>query len=509
MKAVVMAGGEGSRLRPLTSTRPKPLAPVANKPVMEHIIDLLRTHEIREVVGTLHYLADEIESYFGDGSAFGVALSYVVEDTPLGTAGAVKLAEHLLRDEPFLVISGDALTDADLTALLADHARSGATATIALQRVANPLEFGVVITDDHKRITRFLEKPSWGEIFSDTINTGIYVLDPVVFDFMERGKNYDFSRDIFPRLLHEGKLVQGFITENYWTDIGNLQQYRQANYDALNGKVRVKIPGTESSPGIWLGEDCRIDPDAHLIAPVVLGKNVVVEAGAVVGADTVLGNSTIVARNARVHRTIAWDDAYFGESSALNGCTVADRNIVKDRVSIGEGTVIGRGCTIGSGAVLRPNIKIWPDKTVSSGSIVSMSLDLRNKVARFALRRLRSFGIGERRDHAGIRDEARSSVRLASAARPDGHDQPRLASRLTDHEPLHHIRSSFGRSQRRGPAFASASARALRDADGRRRWRPYPNQPERPKLTPDGILRRKRDQRRQIDRAQSRKPLLP
>ena len=374
MKAVVMAGGEGSRLRPLTSRRPKPLAPIANKPVMEHIVDLLRKHGVTEIVATIHYLADEIESYFGDGSAFGVALSYVVEDTPLGTAGAVKLAEHLLRDEPFLVISGDALTDLDLSALVADHRRTGAMATITLKRVPNPLEFGVVITDDQRRITRFLEKPSWGEIFSDTINTGIYVLDPSVFDYMERGKNYDFSRDLFPRMLHETRLVQGFITEDYWTDIGTLQQYQQANYDALNGRARVAIPGAEIAPGIWQGEDCNVHPEARLVAPVVLGKNVVVEAGAIVGAESVLGDSAVVAKHARLDRTIAWSDTYFGESCSLTGCTLADRNIVKERVIIGEGSVVGSNCIIGSGAVIRPNIKLWPDKNVSSGAIVSMSL---------------------------------------------------------------------------------------------------------------------------------------
>ncbi|MBD5635363.1 MAG: mannose-1-phosphate guanyltransferase [Candidatus Eremiobacteraeota bacterium] len=374
MKAVVMAGGEGSRLRPLTSRRPKPLAPIANKPVMEHIVDLLRRHGITEIVATLHYLADEIESYFGDGSGFGVSMHYVVEDTPLGTAGAVRLAADILGDEPFLIISGDALTDLDLSALAEDHRRSGAAATITLQRVTNPLEFGVVITDDNRRITRFLEKPSWGEIFSDTINTGIYVLEPEVLGYMERGKSYDFSRDIFPRLLHEGKLVSGYIANEYWTDIGNLQQYQQANYDALTGKVKVEIAGSELTPGVWAGEGCSIDPQAQLVGPLVLGRNVVIEAGAVVGGETVLGNATIVARNARISRTVSWADCYFGESTQVAGATIADRNIVKDHVTIGDGSVIGSGCTLGSGAVVRPNLKLWPDKNVSSGAIVSMSL---------------------------------------------------------------------------------------------------------------------------------------
>ncbi len=374
MKAVLMAGGEGSRLRPLTSSRPKPLVPVANKPVMHHIVDLLRRHGIEQIVSTLHYRADEIENYFGDGSELRIAMEYVVEDTPLGTAGAVKLAHRLLEDERFIVVSGDALTDIDLDELVAAHERSGAIATIALHRVANPLEFGVVVTADDGRITRFLEKPSWGEIFSDTINTGIYVLEPEVLEYMEEGQNYDFARDIFPRMLRDGRALHGHVTGGYWSDIGNLQQYVQANYDALRGAVRLEIPGTQIAPGVWVGDNARISPDAHVHGPVCIGKNVTIERDAVVEELTCLGDSTIVAANARLHRTIGWEDVYVGEGSSLSGCTLADRVIVKDRVTVMEGAVIGRGSTLGSGATVPSNIKLWPDKSVASGSIVSMSL---------------------------------------------------------------------------------------------------------------------------------------
>jgi mannose-1-phosphate guanylyltransferase/phosphomannomutase len=369
-----MAGGEGSRLRPLTSRLPKPLAPVVNKPVMEHIIDLLKRHGITEVVATLHYLADEVESFFGDGSAFGVKMHYVVEDTPLGTAGAVKMAQHLLRDETFLIISGDALTNIDLTAMLDHHRRTGASATIALQRVTNPLEYGVVVTDNESRITRFLEKPSWGEIFSDTINTGMYVLEPDILDYMEAGRNYDFSTDVFPKMLHENRILQGYITSAYWTDIGNLQAYHQANLDALNGKAQIEMPGAQIAPGVWVGEGCHIDPNARLVGPIVLGRGVTVQADAVVGPETAIGDSSIVSKNARIARSTAWESTYFGEQATVNDCTIADRNIVKDHVTINEGAVIGRGCVLGSGAVVRPNIKMWPDKSISSGAIVSMSL---------------------------------------------------------------------------------------------------------------------------------------
>jgi mannose-1-phosphate guanylyltransferase/phosphomannomutase len=374
MKAVVMAGGEGSRLRPLTSSRPKPLVPVANKPVMHHIVDLLRRHGIGEVVATLHYLADEIENYFGDGSELGVTMEYVVEDTPMGTAGAVKLAQKLLRGERFMVVSGDALTDIDVGELIAAHRRSGAIATIALQRVSNPLEFGVVVTGDDGRITRFLEKPSWGEIFSDTINTGIYVLEPEVFEYMEPGKNYDFAKDIFPFMLRDGRALCGHVTGGYWSDIGNLQQYQQANYDALRRAVRLEIPGVEIRPGVWAAENARISPDAHVHGPVCIGRNVTIERGAVVEELTSIGASSIVAPNARLLRTVGWEDVYVGEGASLTGCTLADRVIVKERVTIMEGAVIGRGSTLGSGSTVPSNIKLWPDKSVASGSIVSMSL---------------------------------------------------------------------------------------------------------------------------------------
>jgi mannose-1-phosphate guanylyltransferase/phosphomannomutase len=374
VKAVVMAGGEGSRLRPLTSSRPKPLAPVANKPVMHHIVDLLRRHGITEIVATLHYLADEIENYFGDGSEMGVSMHYVVEDTPLGTAGAVKLAQEYLGDERFIIISGDALTDMDLGALLRFHERKKAKGTIALQRVANPLEFGVVVTDEASRITRFLEKPSWGEVFSDTINTGIYVLEPEIFEYMEAGKNYDFSKDIFPFMLRDGKPLYGYVANEYWSDIGNLQQYQQANYDALSGAVHVEIPGTQIRTGVWIGENTHIHPDARVQGPVCLGKNVTIESGAVIEELCSIGDSTIVASDATLMRTVAWEDVYVGEHAELTGCTLADRVIVKDRVTIAEGAVIGRNSTLGSGATVPSNIKLWPDKSVASGAIVSMSL---------------------------------------------------------------------------------------------------------------------------------------
>lgn len=378
MKAVIMAGGEGTRLRPLTSQRPKPLVPVLNMPIMEHIVLLLKEHGITDIVVTLHYLADEIEGYFGDGSEWGVNLIYSVEETPLGTAGSVKQAEPYLKDDTFLIISGDALTDINLDRVIEFHRRKKSLATIVLSHVPNPLEFGVVITDDEGRIRRFLEKPSWGEVFSDTVNTGMYILEPSIFSYMEPGQNYDWSHDIFPKLLKEKKPLYGYIMENdYWCDVGNLQQYREAQYTVLDGNTRVRI-GTRSvfshTNGVWVGDGCEIDPSAQILPPVVIGRNCKIKEEAIVGPYSVIGDNCIIEEKAKVHRSILWDNVYVGVGSQINASTVCSHTTIESDCNIQEGAVIGARCRIENGTTIRTQIKLWPDKIIEAGSIVTMSL---------------------------------------------------------------------------------------------------------------------------------------
>ena len=238
MKAVVMAGGEGSRLRPLTLGRPKPMVPLANRPMLEHILLLLKRHGITEVVITVQYMATHIETQIGDGSDLGMTVTYSVEDQPLGTAGSVREAADSLTDT-FLVISGDALTDFDLNAVVDYHRKCKAMATLTLYRVANPLEYGVVVTREDGRIRQFQEKPSWGEIVTDTINTGIYVLEPSIFEYYQRNQVFDFSKDLFPLLLREEKPLFGYVAGGYWTDVGSIEEYVRATRDALAGKVHI------------------------------------------------------------------------------------------------------------------------------------------------------------------------------------------------------------------------------------------------------------------------------
>ncbi len=378
MKAVIMAGGEGTRLRPITSQRPKPLSPALNVPIMEHIVMLLKQHNITEIIVTLHYLADEIEGYFGDGSEWGVKLIYSVEDTPLGTAGSVKQAEEHLNDDTFLIISGDALTDIDLTKAIKYHKEKQSQATIVLSHVPNPLEFGVVIIDDEGHIRRFLEKPSWGEVFSDTVNTGMYILEPNIFRYMEMGKNYDWSQDIFPQMLAESQPIYGYVMDNdYWCDVGNLQQYREAQYTVLDGQTRVHIGSSTAAVregGVWVDDGFDIDPTAQIIPPVVIGRNCKIKAEAVVGPYAVIGDNAIIEEKAVIHRSILWDNVYVGVESRLSACTVCSHATIKQNCVIQEGVVIGNRCRIENDCTIRTQIKLWPDKIIEAGSTVTMSL---------------------------------------------------------------------------------------------------------------------------------------
>ena len=265
-----MAGGEGTRLRPITSLRPKPMVPIVNQPVMEHIIGLVKHHGIDEVVATLAFMPRTIQDYFGAGEEWGVEIGYAVEESPLGTAGSVKNAQHLLgTDEPFLIISGDAVTDIDLTEVLNFHKERGGAVTIALKRVSDPLDFGVVITAEDGLVERFLEKPSWGQVFSDTINTGIYVIEPWVLDYIPEGEPYDFSADLFPRLMEDGHEIYGIAVEGYWCDVGSRESYMQVHRDILDGLVKVFIPGIHAREGLWVSESARIDDTATLGTGVV------------------------------------------------------------------------------------------------------------------------------------------------------------------------------------------------------------------------------------------------
>jgi mannose-1-phosphate guanylyltransferase/phosphomannomutase len=373
MKAVVMAGGEGSRLRPLTVTRPKPMVPIVGRPVMEHILNLLKAHGITEVVVTVQYMASAIEDYFGDGNQFGMHISYSREEVPLGTAGSVKNAESLL-DEPFLVISGDALTDFNLSEIIAYHQDRKALATLTLAHVANPLEYGVIITNDEGHITQFLEKPSWGEVFSDTINTGIYVLDPVIFNYFERDKPFDFSQELFPMMLEKGDPIYGFVADGYWCDVGNLAEYMRANADVLQGRVKVELTGSNLGGGTWAEDGVEIAPDAQIYGPVWLGHDCKVKSGVVIHGPSTIGHYTILDDRAQIDRSAVWNNSYIGERAELRGALVGTSTSIKSKAMMFEGSVIGDHSMVDENAIIQPGVKIWPNKEIETGAVVTSSI---------------------------------------------------------------------------------------------------------------------------------------
>ena len=373
MKAVIMAGGEGTRLRPLTSNQPKPMVTIVNKTTLEHIIELVKKHGITDIVVTLQFLPQQIKHYFGEGFDMGVNLKYSIEESPLGTAGSVKNAEGYL-DETFIVISGDALTDIDLSQVIDFHRRKKALVTVALKQVENPLEYGVVITDDNKKIVRFLEKPTWGDVFSDTINTGIYVLEPKIFEYIPKDKPFDFSQDLFPLLLKKGLPLYGCVVKGYWCDIGGLEQYMLAQHDFLKGKVKLDPPGIKMLKDIWVGEGAYIHPLAKLTGPLIIGDYARIEADAKVGKYSVIGNNVRVATKARVDRAVVGENSYIGPNANLNYCVVGKNCDVKAGARLAERVVVGDECVIGINAVINHDVKIYPFKTIDAGAIINKSI---------------------------------------------------------------------------------------------------------------------------------------
>jgi len=368
-----MAGGEGTRLRPLTSNQPKPMLPMANRPMMEHVIRLLRHHGFTDIVVTVAFMANAIRAYFGDGSELGVRMVYATEESPLGTAGSVLNARDEL-DERFLVISGDVLTDVDLSAIVAFHESKGALATIALQSVENPVEFGIVITDEDGAVERFLEKPTWGQVFSDTINTGIYVLEPEIFDFIAPNEVADFSSDVFPAALAAGRPIYGYVAAGYWEDVGTTEAYLKAHRDIMDERVAVDIDGFELRPGVWLGKDSTIDPSAKVSGPAIIGDNCSVGPSVVIGPYTTLGANVRIADGAELEHSTVNDNCYLGVGVRVEGSVVGRSCDLRRGARCEPGSVLGESCLIGVHAEVRAGVRVYPFKTVEAGAVVNSSI---------------------------------------------------------------------------------------------------------------------------------------
>ncbi len=373
MQAIIMAGGFGTRLKPLTNNTPKPMIHVANRPMMEHVVNLLKKNSIIDMIILLLVQPDVITGYFKDGKYFGINIKYVQAEEDYGTAGAVKNVGKFIEGDDFLVISADIITDLDLAKAISFHKEKNSDATIVLTKVENPLPYGIVITDNESKITKFLEKPTWSEVFSDTVNTGIYILKKDILTMIPEKKEFDFSQNLFPTLLKEGLNLYGYISAGYWKDVGTLSEYRQSHLDIISGKVNLSIEGTFlGEKNIRIADGSIIDITSD-VENSIFGKNVKVMQNCIIKNCTI-GDNVMIGEGTSISGSVIGKSSHIGSGCDIQEAILGFKSQIENRVFIGTGAVISDICHIGEGAIINPNVKIWPFKKIEDGSILSESL---------------------------------------------------------------------------------------------------------------------------------------
>lgn len=376
MKAVILVGGQGTRLRPLTVNRPKPLLPVGNVPFLTHVFGHLRRHGIDEIILAVQYLADRFRDFYGDGSAYGVRLTVVDETEPMGTAGAVQnVARFLNPNETFLVFNGDILTDLDISAMLRFHKEREAALTISLTPVADTSSYGVVDIDEAGRISRFIEKPKREDAPSNLINAGTYILEPEAVALIPANQHYMFEFGLFPTLLERGMLMYGYTPapNTYWMDIGKPERYLDANHDLLSGKVTglaYHPAGAARGEGIWTDEGCEVSPGANIEGAVVLGKRCRIEYGVKITGPVVMGDDCVIGQTALVENAVLWDGVYIGAGATIINAALGEGVNVGVRAWVSDGAVVGDHATIGAGNKLINGLRVncnvkLPDQAIT------------------------------------------------------------------------------------------------------------------------------------------------
>jgi mannose-1-phosphate guanylyltransferase/phosphomannomutase len=340
VKAMLLAAGAGTRLRPLTYEIPKPMVPVVNRPVLCHVLDNLLRHGLKDVAINLNAHADALRGYAGDGSRWSLNIRYSQEKHLLGTAGAVKKLAGFFKNGPFFVLSGDGLSDIDLSEMLDFHKKRKSLATMAVKAVDSRFEYGVALTGAGGRIKGFLEKPSWGEVFSNKVNTGIYLFEPEILGMIPSSGIYDFGHQLWPKLLKQKKSIFAYETKSYWTDVGNLSEYRKAQSDALDGNIKLTIPGREIQKKVWVEEGAEISPKARLHSPCVIGQGARIEAHAIIGPYTVVGDRSRVGAGARLERSILWDNVEVGPGAHLSNCILGSQSRVRESIAVYEAALL-------------------------------------------------------------------------------------------------------------------------------------------------------------------------
>lgn len=368
MKAVILVGGLGTRLRPLTCNTPKPMIPIVNKPFIEHMLERLRDQGIDEAILAVQYLADRFRDSLGDGSRLGMKVHIVEEPEARGTAGAVKNVEHMLDGSTY-VFNGDVMTNLDLRAMLDFHRKQESKLTIALTPVEDPTAYGLVETDTHGRISRFLEKPSPEEITTNMINAGTYIIEPEVLRYAPQDQFYMFERGLFPTMLQKNEPMFGYPSSSYWTDIGKPQTYLEVHHDILMGKFEQRFRGRQIGDRVWAEGDVTIDPTAHVVGPVVLGPGVTIEAEARISGPTVVGANCVIGRGAVIEGAVLGNNNQIGAEAVLNGCMIGSNNQIGARVYITDGAIVSDNCTVHAENRLERGLRLWPNTELPEKSI--------------------------------------------------------------------------------------------------------------------------------------------
>lgn len=359
MKAVILVGGEGTRLRPLTCNTPKVMVPVLNRPFLEHLMGYLKKHKVIDIVLAVGKSLRQIQDYFGDGRMFGVRLTYSIENSPLGTAGAVKNAEEFL-DDSFIVLNGDIFTEFDLSVMMRLHRRNKAVAGLALTPVEDPTVYGVVETDDEGRVKRFIEKPSRDKVTTNMINAGIYILEPEVLGYVAPSTFSMFERDVFPPLLERGGAVYGYPFRDYWIDMGTPEKYLKLQHDLLQRH---------------LGKDATFDgrvhvhPSARIEGPAVIGADCLIDGNSIVRGPAVLGAGCHLEEGATTEGVVLWQGCQIGKGAKLRNCVIASRCSIGAESEIPDGCILGDDVRITKGVKLSSGTKVWPGRTIEPGTI--------------------------------------------------------------------------------------------------------------------------------------------
>ncbi len=403
MKAVIMAGGEGSRLRPLTCTLPKPMAKIMGKPIIEYIFDLLSSHGITQAAVTLGYMPHVIEKQYESGYK-NLTLNFIREDTPLGTAGSVKNAAADF-EEPFIVISGDAMCDFDIQKILTYHKAAGAMITIVATDSADPREYGVIKVDRENRVVGFIEKPTWNQAISSLANTGVYIINPECLKLIPKGQKYDFAADLFPLMLERDMPIFCYHTSDYWCDVGNIESYLKCHRDLFDGKLKPPVSSVAS--GIYTKKELP-KGDYSVIPPIYIGDDVEIADGAVIGPYAVIDDKCSVGANSAVRHSVILENSWLGNETKVTGALVCSGSSLKKGAAMFENSVAGSGCVIGENASIKPNILVWPGKIVGSGASVSSNVKYGSIKAEY----LSENGMSEK---SGVRLNAETCVRLGCA----------------------------------------------------------------------------------------------